>query len=60
MKLYFKSDVFLSTDKFEKFSKISVEEFDINPLNCVNIPRYSWQCGLNLTDISLQTLQDKK
>ena len=44
---------------FEKFTKVSVNEFDINPLYCVNLPRYTWQCGLNYTGINLQTLQDK-
>ena len=44
---------------FEKFIKISVIEFDINPLYCVSLPGYTWQCGLKYTGINLQTLQDK-
>ena len=57
--LYLKSDVILLADVFEKFIKISVEEFGINPLYCVSLPGYTWQCGLKFTDINLQTLQDK-
>ena len=57
--LYLKSDVILLADVFEKFIKISVEEFGINPLYCVSLPGYTWQCGMKYTDIKLQTLQDK-
>ena len=58
--LYLKSDVILLADVFEKFIKISVEEFGINPLYCVSLPGYTWQYGMKYTDINLQTLQDKE
>ena len=57
--IYLKSDVFLLTCVFEKFIKVSVNEFGINPLYCVSLPGYTWQCGLKYTGINLQTLQDK-
>ena len=44
---------------FEKFIKVSVNEFDINPLYCVSLPGYTWQCGLKYTGVNLQTLQGK-
>ena len=44
---------------FEKFINISVNRYDINPLYCVSLPGYTWQCGLKYTGINLQTLQDK-
>ena len=44
---------------FEKFIKVSVGEFGINPLYCVSLPGYTWQCGLKYTGINLHTLQDK-
>ena len=53
-----KSDVLLLACVFEKFIKVSVKEFVINPLYCVSLPGYTWQCGLNFTEIYLQTLQD--
>ena len=56
---YLKSDVILLADVFEKFIKVSVNEFDINPLYCVSLPGYTWLCGLKYTGINLQTLQDK-
>ena len=58
-KLYCKSDVILLTDVFEKIVKVSTKEYKINPLYCVSLPGYSYQCALKYTDIKLQTLQDK-
>ena len=54
-----KSDVLLLACVFEKFIKVSVNEFGINPLYFVSLPGYTWQCGLKYTGINLQTLQDK-
>ena len=57
--IYLKSDVLLLACVFEKFIKVSVNEFNINPLYCVSLPGYTWQCGLKYVEINLQTLQDK-
>ena len=57
--IYLKSDVLLLTCVFEKFIKVSVNEFSIIPLYCVSLPGYSWQCGLKYTGTNLKTLQDK-
>ena len=57
--IYLKSDVFLLACVFEKFIKVSINEFKINPLYCVSLPGYTWQCGLKYMGINLQTLQDK-
>ena len=54
-----KNDVLLLTCVSEKFVKVSVKEFGINPLYCVSLPGYTWQCGLKNTGINLQKLQDK-
>ena len=54
-----KSDVFLLTCVFDKFAKMSSNEFGNNPSYCVSLPGYTWQGGLKLTGINLQTLQDK-
>ena len=56
--IYLKSDVFLHTCVLEKFIKVSVNEYG-NPLYCVKLPGYTWQCGLKYTRINLRTLQDK-
>ena len=57
--IYLKSGVLLLTCVFENFIKVSFKEFEINPLFCVSLPVYTWQCGLKYTRINLQTLQDK-
>ena len=57
--IYLKSDVLLLACVFEKFIKVSINEFKINPLFCVSLPGYTWQCGLKYTGINLQTLQVK-
>ena len=57
--IYLKSDVLLLACMFEKFINISVNRYDINPLYCVSLPGYTWQCGLKYTGINLQTLEDK-
>ena len=54
-----KSDVLLLTCVFEKFIKVSANEFGINPLYCVSLPAYTWQCGSKYTRINLEILQDK-
>ena len=58
-RLYCKSDVILLADVFEKFVKVSTEEYKIIPLYCVSLPGYTYQCALKYTDIKLQTIQDK-
>ena len=58
-KLYCKIDVFLLADVFEKFVKVSTKEYKINPLYCVSLPGYTYQCAFKYTDVKLQTLQDK-
>ena len=57
--MFCKNDVVLLTDVFEKFVKVSFEEYGINPLYCVSLPGFTYQCALKFTDIKLQTLQDK-
>ena len=44
--LYLKSDVLLLACVFEKFTKVSTNEFGINPLYCVSLPGYTCLCSL--------------
>ena len=57
--IYLKGDILLLACVIEKFIKVSVNDFGINPLYCMSLPGYTWQCGLKYTGINLQTLQDK-
>ena len=54
-----KSDVLLLTCVLEKFIKVSTNEFGINPLCCVSLPGYTWQCGLEDTRKNLKTVEEK-
>ena len=47
------------TCAFEKFIKVSVNEFGINPLYCVSLPGYTWQFGFKYIGKNLQTVQYK-
>ena len=58
-KLYLKSDLILLTCVFDKFIKVSINEFDINLLYSVSVPCYTWQCVLKYTDIDFEKFQDK-
>ena len=57
--MHCKSDVILLANVFENIVKVSTREYKINPLYCVSLPGYTYQCALKYTDIKLQTLQDK-
>ena len=58
-RLYCKSDVILLADVMEKFVKVSFEEYGINPLYCVSLPGFTYQCALKYSEIKQQTLQNK-
>ena len=51
--IYLKSDIILLACVFEKFIKVSVSEYGINPLYCVSLAGYTWQFGLKYTGITL-------
>ena len=57
--LNLKSDVLLLVCAFEKFIKVSNNEFGINLLYCVSLPGFTCQGGLNYTRINQKTIQDK-
>ena len=54
-----KTDFTLLVDVFGNFIKVSTKEYATNPLCCVSICSYTYQCVIKDTGIKLQTLQDK-
>ena len=48
--LYLNVMLFFLADVIWKLIKASIKEFDINPLYCISLPDYTWQCGLIYTD----------
>ena len=51
--------IFLLIIVLRKLIKVAINEFEINTLYSVSLPEFTYQCGLNYTNINLQTLQDK-
>ena len=57
--LYNKTDVILLADIFEKFIKISITEFGINPLyHNISLPGTTWSDGLKYTKIELELIKN--
>ena len=55
MKSYF----ILLADGCEKFIKIPTKKYVIDPLFCVFVCSYTYQCRIKCTGINLKTLQEK-
>ena len=43
-----------------EYVKLSMKEFELNPLHYVSLPGYSFDCWLMSSGVSLDTLQDKQ
>ena len=56
--LYNKADVILLTDIFEKFIKVSILEFGINPLYHISLPGTTWSNGLKYTKVELELIKN--
>ena len=55
--LYNKADVILLADIFEKFMKVSISEFGINPLYHISLPGTTWSNGFKYTKIELELIK---
>ena len=56
--LYCKADVRLLADIFEKFIKVSISEFGINPLYHISLPGTTWSNGLKYTKIEIELIKN--
>ena len=56
--LYKKADVILLADIFEKFIKVSLTEFGINPLYHISLPGTTWSNGLRYTKAELELIKN--
>ena len=56
--LYNKADVILLADIFEKFIKVSISEFGINPLYHTSLPGTNWSNGLRYTKVELELIKN--
>ena len=53
MMLYFKTEVLLSVDVFEKFRDMCLEYYEIDPCYTYSTPGLTWLCGLKYTNAEL-------
>jgi hypothetical protein len=57
---YLKSDVHLLADIFENFRKISLQHYELDPLNYISAPSLAWDAMLVKTGIELELISDVK
>ena len=57
---YFKKDVLLLADVFEKFIKTCLKYYELDPCNYFSSPVLSWDAMLKMTDVKLQKIFDKE
>ena len=57
--LYCKSEDILLADVIKRIVEVASEEYRINPLYCISLPGFTYQCALKYTDIKIQTIQEK-
>lgn len=58
--LYLKTDVCLLSDVFENFRNVCVNAYELDPANYLTAPSLSWDAMLKLTNIKLETFNDKQ
>ena len=57
---YLQNDVEILDYCMNKYVKLSMKEFKLNPLHYVSLPGYSFDCWLMSSGVTLDTLQDKQ
>ena len=56
--IYLKTDVLLLTDLFEKFRKMSMESYGLEPVHYYSLPGLSWDAALKYTGVELELITD--
>jgi hypothetical protein len=57
---YLKSDVLLLADVFEKFRKVCMSYYKLDPANYLSAPSLAWDAMLLITEIELDLIYDLK
>ena len=55
---YFKKDVLLLADVFEKFIGTCLKYYGLDPSHCFSSPGLSWDAMLKMTDVKLEKISD--
>ena len=56
--LYLKTDVLLLCDVFEKFIKVSLSNYGLDPCHYISSPGLSWDAMLNFTDVKSEKISN--
>lgn len=56
--LYLETDTLLLADVFERFRKVSIDNYDIDPCNVYSAPGLAWNAMLKMTGIKLELVTD--
>ena len=56
--MYLKTDVLLLCDVFEKFIKVCLEYYCLNPCHYFSLPGLSWDAMLKMTGIQLEKINN--
>ena len=54
------NDVRILEHCFNLFIKLNIEIFKLNPLHCISLPGFSFDCFLKLSEVELETIQDEQ
>ena len=57
---YMENDIFILGHCFNPFVKLNMNTYKLNPLHYINLPGYSFDCLLKLSNVELDTIQDNK
>ena len=55
---YFKKDVLLSADVFEKFIATCLKSYRLDPCHCFSSPGLIWHAMLKITGVKLEKISD--
>ncbi|XP_023231468.1 uncharacterized protein LOC111631454, partial [Centruroides sculpturatus] len=58
LKLYQYIDTLLLADIFQKFRKLSLTYYNLDPVYFITTPDLTWNCGLKMTKIQLELFND--
>ena len=56
--MYLKSDVLLLADVFEKFKKMCLQIYELDPAKFISASGLAWQAALKKTGVELDLLKD--
>ena len=57
---YMENDIFILGHCFNLFFKLNKNTYKLNPLHYNNLPGYSFDCFLKLSNVELDTIQDEQ